>query len=340
MTFANIKKLTIVCLVGALVIWVLYPFIYAILFAGLLAIILIPIQQKLEKYIGKHKSSFFIALGILLCVFIPLSLIISYAVHEIIMYVQNSESLTQPFNLLGDYLGKIPYVGDQLQERLNDFIITIQKDKQKIVADLGNFAPTIQYIGSTSVSLVTNFLITLLLLYQFLVSSTTLEKFFKKVVLNEFNDRDNFISTAIATTRRVSLAILTTAVLVGIIMGITYTAVGLPSPVLFAFVSAIASMIPFLVTVVYIAIAFAVFALFGTTKAIIILVIGISLNAFTDNVMQPKIINKEVKLSFAASLLGIMGGIHAFGFIGIFLGPVIFNVAYVGLEKLMDGNEP
>jgi predicted PurR-regulated permease PerM len=318
---------------------VLYPFIYAILFASLLAVILAPAQKKLEVYIGKHKSSLLLALIILLGVFIPILVAASYAIHEIILYVQNIDSLTEPFKQLGGYLAKIPYIGDQLDQKLNAFIKAIQKDQQKILNGVDQVLPTIRYVGFTSISFVTNFLITLLLMYQFLVSSSTVDKFFKGVLLKDFDGRDNFIEVAINTTRKVSLAILSTAVLVGIIMGTTYTAIGLPSPVLFAFISAFASMIPFMVTIVYIVLAFSIFVLLGSTKAIIVLAIGFSLNMFTDNIMQPKIINKGVTLSFAASLLGILGGLQAFGFIGIFLGPVIFNVAYVGLEKLINNKD-
>ncbi|AXA33731.1 AI-2E family transporter [Francisella adeliensis] len=339
MSYSNIKKLVIVCLLGALIVWVLYPFIYAILFASLLAIILAPVQKKLEVHIGKHRSSFFLALVILLGVFIPLLIIVSYAIHEIILYVQNIQSLSESSKQLGDYLIKIPYIGDQLDQKLNDFIAIIQKDQEKILKNIDQVLPALKYVGFTSLSFITNFLITLLVMYQFLVSGTTVEQFFKKVVLKDFNDRDNFIEAAINTTRRVSIAIISTAVLVGIIMGTTFITIGLPSPVLFAFICALASMIPFMVSIVYIALAFGIFVLLGSTKAIIVLVIGFGLNMFTDNIMQPKIINKGVTLSFAASLLGILGGLQAFGFIGIFLGPVIFNVAYVGLEKLMDNKD-
>jgi len=339
MTYSQIKKLSIILFVAGLAIWILYPFTYAILFAALLAMILAPIQQKLEVHIGKTKSSFIIAMTLLLCIFIPILLILSYAITEIIQYIEHSESLAASITQIGDLLSQIPYVGDFAQDQLTNFITSIQQDKQKIIANLDSVLPTVQYIGSASVSLITGFLVSLLLLFQFLMSSTTLEKFFKKVVLKDFKDGDSFISTAIKTTRRVSIAILSTAFIAGVIMGIVYASIGLPSPVLFGFITAIASMVPFMVSILYIALGVGVFVFYGATKAIVLIVIGVALNMFTDNIMQPKIINKEVKLSFAASLLGIMGGIHAFGFIGIFLGPVIFNVAFVGIQKLMDGKE-
>ena len=74
-------------------------------------------------------------------------------------------------------------------------------------------------------------------------------------------------------------------------MGIVYACIGLPSPVLFGFVTAIASMVPFMVTIVYIALTIGVFVFFDSTKTIIFIVIGMVLNMFTDNIMQPKIIN-------------------------------------------------
>lgn len=122
-------------------------------------------------------------------------------------------------------------------------------------------------------------------------------------------------------------------------MAIVFLLTGMPTPILLAFSVAIASMIPFMVGIVYILIGASVFVVYGATKAIMILVVGFALNIFTDNIMQPKIINKQVQLSFAASLIGILGGIQAFGFIGIFLGPVIFNVTFVGIEKLMKNSK-
>ncbi|TDT72817.1 putative PurR-regulated permease PerM [Allofrancisella inopinata] len=319
--------------------WILYPFIYPILFAGLLAIVLAPLQKYLEGYLNKFKSSLLITISILLCVFIPLITIVSYAINETIQYLQHTESLSQTLTQLSEYVSKIPYAGKYLQLHFNNIVDIIKQDQGQIITNLAKVLPAIKYVSFTSVNFIIDFLITILLLYQFLVSRNSLENFFRKIIFNEFNDKESFISTTVTTTRRVSLAIFSTAILVGIVMSITFIAVGLPSPVLFAFTAALTSMVPFLVTIIYIVISLGTFIFYGATKATIILIVGFVLNAFTDNIMQPKIINKEIKLSFVASLLGIMGGIQAFGFIGIFLGPIIFNVAYIGIEKLTDDKQ-
>jgi predicted PurR-regulated permease PerM len=47
-----------------------------------------------------------------------------------------------------------------------------------------------------------------------------------------------------------------------------------------------------------------------------------------DNIIKPLIISRGVDLPFVLVLLGVLGGAIAFGFIGIFLGPVRLAVGY------------
>ncbi|MDE5033700.1 AI-2E family transporter, partial [Francisella tularensis subsp. holarctica] len=86
------------------------------LFAGLLAIILAPLHLYLDHHIGRHKSSFIIVIAFLLCIFIPLLIVLSYVISEIISYLQHSESLSQTFSQLSKSISNIPYIGSTLQE--------------------------------------------------------------------------------------------------------------------------------------------------------------------------------------------------------------------------------
>jgi predicted PurR-regulated permease PerM len=52
-----------------------------------------------------------------------------------------------------------------------------------------------------------------------------------------------------------------------------------------------------------------------------------------DNVIKPLIIRRGVDLPFVLVLLGVLGGIIAFGFIGVFLGPVLLAVGYALLME-------
>jgi predicted PurR-regulated permease PerM len=52
-----------------------------------------------------------------------------------------------------------------------------------------------------------------------------------------------------------------------------------------------------------------------------------------DNVIKPLIISRGVDLPFVLVLLGVLGGVIAFGFIGVFLGPVLLAVGYALLME-------
>jgi len=47
-----------------------------------------------------------------------------------------------------------------------------------------------------------------------------------------------------------------------------------------------------------------------------------------DNVVKPLLISRGSSLPFALVLLGVLGGVLAFGFVGIFLGPVLLAVGF------------
>ena len=52
-----------------------------------------------------------------------------------------------------------------------------------------------------------------------------------------------------------------------------------------------------------------------------------------DNIIKPLIISHGSDLPFVLVLLGVLGGVVAFGFIGVFLGPVLLAVGYALLQE-------
>jgi predicted PurR-regulated permease PerM len=54
-----------------------------------------------------------------------------------------------------------------------------------------------------------------------------------------------------------------------------------------------------------------------------------------DNVVRPILISRGTRLPFAMVLLGVLGGLTAFGFIGVFLGPVVLAAGYSLLREFL-----
>jgi predicted PurR-regulated permease PerM len=62
---------------------------------------------------------------------------------------------------------------------------------------------------------------------------------------------------------------------------------------------------------------------------------GAAVISGVDNVVRPYLISRESDLSFALVFLGVLGGLLAFGFIGLFLGPTLLAVGRCLLQEFL-----
>jgi predicted PurR-regulated permease PerM len=70
-----------------------------------------------------------------------------------------------------------------------------------------------------------------------------------------------------------------------------------------------------------------------TAWGIFLLVWGAFVVSSVDNVLKPMIISRGSDLPFILVLLGVFGGVVAFGFIGVFLGPVLLALGFVLIKE-------
>jgi predicted PurR-regulated permease PerM len=123
-----------------------------------------------------------------------------------------------------------------------------------------------------------------------------------------------------------------TALLQGLLLGIGFRVVGLPSPVVFGVLGALIAMLPFGGTALIWVPATAWLFLdhhagLGTLMAIW----GLVLSGL-DNVLKPMLISGRATVSTLVVFLGVLGGIAAFGAIGMIAGPILVSLALALLE--------
>jgi predicted PurR-regulated permease PerM len=128
-------------------------------------------------------------------------------------------------------------------------------------------------------------------------------------------------------TRAVVFGAGLTAMAQGLLVGIGFTIVGLPGPVVFGVLATVSALLPFggagLVWVP------AVLYLLGAQRwgaAIFMLAWGVVVSV-SDNFIRPMIISRHTPVPTLVVFLGVLGGIAAFGLIGIVAGPVILVLA-------------
>ena len=113
----------------------------------------------------------------------------------------------------------------------------------------------------------------------------------------------------------------------GLVIGITYAAVGLPNSVLLGVISGMLCIIPLLgAPVIYIPVGLLLFVQGRTTEAMIVLAVGFLIVSQIDNVIKPFLIGGRVDLHPMAIFFAILGGVVLVGPIGVMAGPMLLTV--------------
>ncbi len=135
------------------------------------------------------------------------------------------------------------------------------------------------------------------------------------------------------TTRAVVYGILGTALAQGVLMAIGLTMAGIVAAPLLGLVTFFLSPVPVGPPIVWLAAAGWLFADGQTGWAIFIVAWGALVVSSIDNVLKPLIISHGSDLPFVLVLLGVLGGVIAFGFIGVFLGPVLLALGFALVKE-------
>jgi predicted PurR-regulated permease PerM len=139
-------------------------------------------------------------------------------------------------------------------------------------------------------------------------------------------------------TRAVFAGTVVTALVQGLLVGIGFWIVGLPSPVVFGSLTAMASFVPVVGTALVLAPAVIYVASLGVWwKTLFLLIWGVAVAGSADNVLRPLLISGRAEIGTLAAFVGAVGGLTAFGLVGLFLGPVIVALALALVEFAEEG---
>jgi predicted PurR-regulated permease PerM len=127
----------------------------------------------------------------------------------------------------------------------------------------------------------------------------------------------------------------------GSFLALGFWALGVPSPVVWGLVTALCSMIPLVGSTAVWGPAAAIFFITGHPwKGAILLVWGAAVVAQIDNVVRPYVISGRGKMHPLLVFFALLGGVKAFGVLGLFIGPVVLSLTLVVFEMLREENAP
>ena len=319
--------------------WILRPFLVSSIWATMIVVATWPLMLNVQRALRRRAFAVVVMIGAMLLIFVvPLFL----AVQALI---DNMETITQYIRSLAaarippppEWLLGIPLVGAKLAERWTEIAAVAKDDLAARAAPYAADAARwlgLQF-GSVGV-LALHFLLTVLIagiLYARGESASNgVIRFGRRLA----GDRgESVVRLAGQAVRAVALGVVVTALVQTVLAGLGLAVAGIPFAALLTAVILLLCIaqigpIPVLLPA-------AIWLFWNDAVGW-----GIALLAWTvvvgtlDNVLRPILIRRGANLPLLLIFAGVIGGLIAFGIVGLFVGPVVLAVTYTLLKGWMD----
>ncbi|WP_028629397.1 AI-2E family transporter [Metapseudomonas resinovorans] len=336
-------QILLLTLLGACL-WVLAPFVSALFWAAVLAFASWPLMRLLCNLLKGRETA---AAGVLTAGWVVLvALPLAWLLGNLAEHVRDATELVKNVQVEGlppppAWLPEIPLVG----ERLVRVWQSIDAQGSAIFASLkpymgqaGNWvlARSAQ-IGGGIVELV----LSLVLVFFFYRDGPRMALFVERGLERLIGERaEHYLALVAGTVQRVVNGVIGTAAAQAVLALIGFWIVGVPGALVLGIATFALSLIPMGPPLVWGPVT-AWLAWHGDYGYAIFLGIwGMFVISGVDNVLKPYLISRGGNLPLVVVLLGVFGGILAFGFMGLFLGPTLLAVAYSLISDWIGDSQP
>ncbi|MGB9628464.1 MAG: AI-2E family transporter [Thermodesulfobacteriota bacterium] len=324
---------------------ILSPFFISILWAIFLAMIFYPLFKRLLRLIKKPlPSSLLMTLLVFLVIVLPFGLlIVSLAMEVVEVYHRVDELIkTGQLQIYFEKIQQLPlfrWVWMKLDQYIDLSKIEpaslLLKNLKQISTFL--FNQTSAILKGVSTFLVSFFFMLLSLYYLFKDGAYLFERV-KEIIPLPMNERDLLL-------RRFKEMILATmyggilmAVIQGTLGGLSLWVLGFSSPIFWGTAMALLSFIPIGGTaLIWIPLTIYLLIQGMFLKAIILLALGIFVISMVDNLLRPVFISSRTNIHPLLLFFAVLGGIQAFGLIGLIAGPLVMTLFLTVIEIYIQG---
>ena len=312
--------------------WVLAPFWSALFWAAVLSFASWPVMRVLTRLLGGRQA---LAAGLLTLVWtVVVAVPLVMLGFNLADHIKDVTALLKGFQVEGlppvpAWLAGVPLVGD----RLVSFWLTIDQQGAAFFAtvrpylgQVGNWllARSAQ-IGGGMLEVV----LSLVLIFFFYRDGPALAHFVHALLHRLIGERaDHYLHLVAGTVQRVVNGVIGTAAAQALLALIGFWIAGVPGAVLLGLLTFVFSLIPMGPPLIWGPVVAWLVWRGDYGLAIFLGVWGTFIVSGVDNVLKPYLISRGGNLPLVVVLLGVFGGILAFGFMGLFLGPTLLAVAY------------
>jgi predicted PurR-regulated permease PerM len=314
-----------------LVLAVLAPLKGALGWAVVLAFLLHPLHERLSR---RLKGRGMLSAGIItsltpFLVLAPLSVLgVAFAgqVASLVGYFRGQSFLGYP-QLLAR-LESYPLVGEALRWSSANFPVSAAQIQGWITGGMQTVLKSAAAAGGNLAlglfGTVVGFFMMLFLLFFLLRDGRVMLDHLARLIPLEAARRERLLDYLAQVTRAVVFGSTATALIQGVFVAVGFALAGLPSPVVFGVVATIAALLPAGAAIVLVP-AVLYLAIGGHWLAALFLAFWAGLLAVVENVARPLLTAHRAHVSTLAVFVGAVGGVSAFGVLGLVIGPVLLS---------------
>jgi predicted PurR-regulated permease PerM len=319
---------------------ILTPFLTAITWAVILAILVYPLYAwLLQRLRGRaNLAAIIVIVVITLLVIAPGIELVRFLADEAVSLVQSVRSLLDEEGKQ-EWLAK-PWVQQVLawwnvvSLGLVDFKINWKELLVQGAQSSSTFLVTqVKGIAQNVLSFTVNFIVALLTLFFFLRDGAQFLNRLQRLLPMDREHQERLLSNIVDAVTAVVHGSLVVAMVQGLLAGLAYWALGVPFSVLWGVATAFAALLPFGgSTLVTVPASIYLFLQGETVRGVILLVWALGVVGMVDNILKPLVIGNRLGVPVLFLFFGIFGGLALFGAVGIILGPTLFAL----LRALLD----
>ena len=332
--YARAIALAALLLLAYLLYLILSPFLGPIGWALFIAFLIQPVHRWLARMLGGRSalSAVLLTIATLIVLIGPLTALgaaFAKQVADLARYVQQYVVENKPAT--PSDLASLPFLGpalDWLQENAGISLAQVQswalegaQATLKGLAGLGRAA----FLGALGT--IVGFALMMFILFFAIRDGRRWMETARDLIPMSAPERARLFEHLASVTRAMIYGTGVTALVQGALVAIGFAIVGLPSPVVFGVLAALAALVPMVGTPAVWVPALIVLALQGRWGAALFMGLWGGFVITIDNFLRPWLVSGRAQIGALTVFIGVLGGVAAFGPIGILFGPLVLALA-------------
>ena len=301
---------------------VLHPFLMPLAWAGVLALCLWPIFDRLQPRLGITGAAMVVTVAAFLLLIIPAVWVIWSLVEQLsgatatwqkaFSNLESSGRLQQAWNWAQAH-APLPSLAEfqrQAGAQIDRVSSSLTDQASSIIENAAIFA--------------VKTLIAFLALFFFLRDGHRMRVFLRRLLPFSSEQRERLMTQTHDLIAAGITATLLIALLQGTVGGIVFACLGIDSPVFWGLLMIFCALIPVVgSSLIWLPAAIVLLAEGHWIRGVILIFCGACIISMLDTILRPQLLRGKTRTNGLLTLLSVLGGVAAFGFLGLILGPVV-----------------